>query len=299
MIERMHLAILREVERQGSLTSAAGALHLTQSALSHTIKKLERQYGTALWTKKGRNLQLTPAGHYLLNEAKRLLPQLQRIDEVLTEFAAGHRGTLRIGMECHPCYQWLLKVVSEFLAQWPGVDLDVKQRFQFGGMAALFNHDIDILVTPDPLHRQGIQFIPVLDYEQVLVVGAQHPWLGREFITPQDLADQVLYTYPVELERLDIYSLFLSPASCAPKKHKTIETTEIMLQLVAAGRGVATLPRWLVEEYQRQIAIAPLRLGRKGINKQLHLGVRDNEEGNPLVSAFVDLVQLRKGTVTG
>ena len=69
----------------------------------------------------------------------------------LRQFARGERGTLRIGMECHPCYQWLLKVVSPYLAAWPDVDVDVKQKFQFGGIGALFGYEIDMLVTPDPL----------------------------------------------------------------------------------------------------------------------------------------------------
>jgi DNA-binding transcriptional LysR family regulator len=47
----------------------------------------------------------------------------------MKQYAKGERGTLRIGMECHPCYQWLLKVVSPYLSRWPDVDVDVKQRF--------------------------------------------------------------------------------------------------------------------------------------------------------------------------
>ena len=84
-------------------------------------------------------------------------------------------GTLRIGMECHPCYQWLLKVVSPYLARWPDVDVDVKQKFQFGGIGALFGYEIDLLVTPDPLYKPGLRFEPVFDYEQVLVVNREHP----------------------------------------------------------------------------------------------------------------------------
>ena len=71
----------------------------------------------------------------------------------MKQYAKGERGTLRIGMECHPCYQWLLKVVSPYLSRWPDVDVDVKQRFQFGGIGALFGYDIDVLVTPDPLNK--------------------------------------------------------------------------------------------------------------------------------------------------
>lgn len=120
MVERGHLRILREIERQGSLTEAARALHLTQSALSHKMHKLERLLGAPLWVKEGRHLRLTQAGEYLLREARRILPQLERVDEVLGQYARGEKGTLHIGMECHPCYQWLLRVVSPFLARWPG-----------------------------------------------------------------------------------------------------------------------------------------------------------------------------------
>ena len=87
MIDRVHLRILREIERHGSLTAAAKALSLTQPALTHTIKKLEARLGTSLWTKEGRQLQLTPAGTYLQREAARLLPQLEHVDEVLHQYA--------------------------------------------------------------------------------------------------------------------------------------------------------------------------------------------------------------------
>ncbi|MDX1320195.1 MAG: LysR family transcriptional regulator, partial [Oceanospirillum sp.] len=107
MIERSHLSILRAIDQQGSLTAASESLHLTQSALSHTIKKLEGQIGSPLWLKDGRKVRLTQAGEYLLKEAKRILPQLERIDETLSRFARNEQGSLHIGMECHPCYQWL------------------------------------------------------------------------------------------------------------------------------------------------------------------------------------------------
>lgn len=116
MLERIHLSIVQQVEKQGSLTAAAGVLSLTQSALSHSMKKLEQQLGTDVWLREGRSLRLTQAGQYLLAVANRVLPQLDLAEERLGQFAQGERGALRIGMECHPCYQWLLKVVSPI---WP------------------------------------------------------------------------------------------------------------------------------------------------------------------------------------
>ena len=290
-LERIHLLVIREVERQGSLTAAAGVLCLTQSALSHTMKKLEQALGTDVWLREGRGLRLTQAGQYLLGVANRLLPQLDQAEERLHQYAQGERGTLRIGMECHPCYQWLLKVVAPYLAQWPDVDVDVKQKFQFGGIGALFGYEIDLLVTPDPLYKPGLRFEPVFDYEQVLVVSRHHALATAEYIVPAQLSSEVLITYPVKVDRLDIYNQFLQPAGISPKRHKIIETTDIMLQMVASGRGVTALPRWLVEEYANEMGIVPVRLGHQGIAKQIFIGAREVDTHIDYLEAFFKLAR--------
>jgi len=287
MLDRVHLSIVQEVEKQGSLTAAAGVLHVTQSALSHSMKKLEQQLGTDIWLREGRSLRLTQAGQYLLAVANRVLPQLTLAEERLRQFAQGERGSLRIGMECHPCYQWLLKIVSPYLAAWPDVDVDVKQKFQFGGIGALFGYEIDLLVTPDPLNKPGLVFEPVFDYEQVLVVAGNHPLAKEEYVTPKQLASEVLVAYPVPVDRLDIYNMFLTPAGITPKRHKAIETTDIMLQMVASGRGVAALPRWLVLEYADTMNVVPVRLGKKGIAKHIFLGAREADVGIDYLRAFI------------
>lgn len=292
MLERVHLAIVQAVDKHGSLTAAAEVLCVTQSALSHSMKKLEQQLGTDIWLREGRSLRLTQAGQYLLAVANRLLPQLVQAEERLKQYAQGERGALRIGMECHPCYQWLLKVVSPYLARWPDVDVDVKQKFQFGGIGALFGYEIDLLVTPDPLYKPGLRFEPVFDYEQVLVVNREHPLAGVEYVKPEQLTREVLVTYPVETDRLDIYNQFLMPAGVTPRRHKAIETTDIMLQMVASGRGVAALPRWLVEEYADKMNLVPVRLGRKGIAKQIFLGARETDTEIDYLKAFIELARM-------
>lgn len=241
------------------------------------------------WRREGRSLKLTQAGQYLLAVANRVLPQLDYAQERLRQYAQGECGALRIGMECHPCYQWLLKLVSPFLSAWPDVDVDVKQKFQFGGIGALFGYEIDLLVTPDPLYKPGLRFEPVFDYEQVLVVSGKHPLAKEKYVVPEQLRTEVLITYPVTIERLDIYNQFLLPAGISPKRHKPIETTDIMLQMVASDRGVAALPRWLVEEYASKLDVVPVQLGKLGIHKQIFLGIREADIEIDYVNAFVKL----------
>lgn len=290
-IERSHLTIIQQVQEQGSLTAAADFLCLTQSALSHAMRKLEQQLGAAIWLREGRRLRLTQTGEYLLSVANRLLPQFTLAEERVAQYARGERGTLRIGMECHPCYQWLLNVVSPYLTAWPDVDVDVKQKFQFGGIGALFAYEIDMLVTPDPLFLQGLHFEPVFDYEQVLAVGRNHHLAKAHYVKPDQLSDEVLITYPVSPDRLDIYMQFLVPAGITPKRHKTIETTDIMLQMVASNRGVAAMPRWLVEEYAGKIDVLPLRLGPHGLRKKIHLGIRKRDVHVDYIKAFFALAR--------
>ncbi|WP_370165388.1 LysR family transcriptional regulator [Marisediminitalea sp.] len=287
MLERIHLAILHAIDKHGTLTQAADALHLSQSALSHSIKKLEQQMNTPLWEKEGRRLRLTRAGTEVLKLAKRVLPQFEHTELLVSQIAQGERGMLRIGMECHPCYQWLLKVVSPFLDEWPDVDIDVKQAFQFGGMAALFEYDIDMLVTPDPLFKPGVTFTPVFSYEHRLVVASSHPLAQHTYVSPEQLQNEVLITYPVEPQRLDIFSQFLTPAGCTVKQHKTIETTEIMLQMVAASRCVCALPGWLVDEYASRLPITSLAIGKTGIHKHIYVGVREVDTHIPYVEDFI------------
>ena len=291
MIERQHLRIIHFLYHHGTLTEAAEALHLTQSALSHAMKKLENQAGVALWEKDGRRIQLTQAGGALYQLASRLLPQFEHTENQLKQIATGKQGTLRIGMECHPCYQWLLKVVSPFLTQFPDVDVDVRQAFTFGGLHALHNYDIDLLLTPDPLHLKSVSYTPVFNYEQVLVVPASHKLASCDTVLPSALCDETLLTYPVEPSRLDIFSQFLTPAGGSVRRHKTIETTEILLQMVAAGRGITALPDWLIKENPLATKLCCRRLGEKGIQKQLFLGLRARDTQPGYLNDFITLAK--------
>jgi LysR family transcriptional regulator for metE and metH len=147
VLERQHLTILREVNRLGSVTAAAERLNVTQPALSHLIRKLEERNGIKIWMKHGRSLRLTQAGEYLLSLAERILPQLEHGERVLADYASGRRGALRVGMECHPCQKWLMRVTAPYLTAWPDVDFELRTAFPLTGINALANYEIALLIS--------------------------------------------------------------------------------------------------------------------------------------------------------
>jgi LysR family transcriptional regulator for metE and metH len=272
-IDRSHLMILREVVRRGTVTAAAEALCLSQSALSHSITKLEDRLGVSLWHKQGRRLQLTSSGEQLLALAHRVLPPLEAAERRLERLANGEEGRLRIGVECYPCYHWLQGILVPYMRAWPAVSLDIKQQYQFCAVAALKRQDIDLVVTPDPPEDDLLKFWPVMQYEQVLVVHQDHKLAKYEQIDPESLVDETLITYPIGPERLDIFYQFLHPAGVQPKAHLHLEATDLLLEMVAQCRGVAALPRWLVDGY-KHLPLKAITLGKTGIWKQLCMGVR-------------------------
>lgn len=286
MIDFQTLAILREIELSGSVTQAADRLNLTQSAVSHAIRRFEDRHGVKLWEREGHKLRLTLAGEYLLGLSKRVLPQLEHGSAVIEQYARGRRGAIRVGMECHPCQDWLMRIVDPFLAQWPDVELDVTTAFQFGGLAALLSHEIDLLVTPDPIEHPELKYTPAFDYELVLAVAEGHPLAQRSRAAPADLANETLITYPVPRERLDIYTRFLVPGNALPHRHRTVETTDLMLRMVATGRAVSATPDWLLRQAKGVVGV---RLG-EGIAKSIHLGHRKGETANYL-EGFIDLAK--------
>lgn len=291
MIDLQHLAIIREVHRSGSLTLAAERLHLSQSAVSHAMRRFEQRFGVAAWHREGRSIRLTRAGSYLLALAERILPQIEHAETALEDFALGHGGVLRIGMECHPCHQWLMRVVNPYLKDWPAVDLDVTSAFRFGGLGALLGHEIDLLITPDPIERPGLTYLSVFDYEMVLAVAPDHPLAERREAVPSDLNGETLITYPVATERLDIFTQFLGPAGCLPKRHRSVETTELMLQMVASGRGVSAIPDWLIREMPGGKELCVLRLGPEGIDKSIHIGLRNEDLETRYIQGFVEIAR--------
>ncbi len=291
MIEPSHLKIMLALHEKGTLTQAADSLCLTQSALSHQIRYLEKKLEVKLWQRCGRRLRLTAAGELLLQTAYQVLPALSQTENAIKALADGQQGLLRIGVECFPCHEWLTKVVAKFLTELPNIDIDIIRQFQFSGLEGLKNHHVDLLITPDINEQKEILNIPLFQYQQVLVVANQHPLAQYSHIQAKQLSDQQLLTFPIEQQRLDIFKRFLWPANVQPKTHKKIESLALMLQLVEHQRGVCVLPLWLAEAYQQQFNISLLTIGEQGIYSTLYATIKEQDQQVSYLQSFVELAK--------
>ena len=287
MIDLRHLRTLHALRETDSLHEAAEHLHLTQSALSHQFREMEERIGMPLFVRKSRPVRFTSAGLKLLQLADQVLPQIRNTERELGKLAGGSAGRLYIAIECHSCYQWLMPSVDEFRSAWPEVELDLVSGFSFAPLPALERGDLDLVVTSDPVTLPGISYVPLFGYEALLAIDNQHALRAKPYLEPADIASQTLITYPIERNRLDIFTRFLDPADIEPAQLRTAEMTVMMMQLVASGRGVCCLPNWAVHEYSSRGYVTAKRLGEQGLQANLYAALRSDMLEVPYVSDFL------------
>src|SRR3954465_7738197 len=129
ILELRHLKTLVALREGGNLLRAAVLLNVTQSALSHQIKQLEDYHGTALFERKSVPVRFTPAGECLLKLADMILPQVAATERDIVRLGQGVAGQLRIAVECHTCFDWLMPAMDVFRNRWPEVELDIVSGF--------------------------------------------------------------------------------------------------------------------------------------------------------------------------
>jgi LysR family transcriptional regulator for metE and metH len=300
MIEKRHLKTLVALRDTGSLVQAAERMFLTQSALSHQLKDLEDRLGCSLFIRKTRPPRFTSAGRRLLKLADEVLPMIKSAERDLSRLAGGQAGRLYISIECHSCFQWLIPALDRYRNHWPEVELDLSGGFNFAPLPALARGDLDLVITSDPVELPGLTYIPLFQYEALLAISKDHRLNSKSFIEPEDLVPETLITYPVDRDRLDVFTRFMDPADMEPASIRTAELTAMMLQLVATGRGVASIPNWALTEYLEKDYVVAKKLGADGLWAILYAAIREDQLTSPFLEDFIDTsIETSFETLTG
>ncbi|MEK9821304.1 MAG: LysR family transcriptional regulator [Gammaproteobacteria bacterium] len=287
MIELRHLKTLVALRDTGSLVEAAESLFLTQSALSHQLKDLEDRLECSLFVRKTKPPRFTSAGRRLLNLADEVLPMVRNAERDIARLAGGETGRLHICIECHSCFQWLIPCLDRYRGDWPEVELDLSGGFSFAPLPALVRGDLDLVITSDPVDLPGIRYVPLFTYEAMLGLSKDHRLANRDMILPDDLEQEMLITYPVERDRLDVFTRFLDPLDIEPASVRTAELTPMIIQLVASGRGVTCLPNWALTEYLEQQTIIAKKLGESGLWCTLYAAIREDQSDMAFMRDFL------------
>jgi LysR family transcriptional regulator, regulator for metE and metH len=288
-IEFRHLRTIRAIHQAGGLAKAADILNMTQSALSHQVAGLEDQAGVELFVRRSKPMRLSAAGLRMLRLAERILPEIDALAEEFRSLKSGKTGRLHIAIECHACFEWLFIVLEQFRHAWPDVDVDIRAGLAFEALPALNREEVDLVISSDPVTMDGVTFNPLFDYHPVFVAAAQNPLASKPYIGADDFRDQMLITYPVSRDRLDVFSELLTPARVEPRGVRQVELTAVILMLVGSNRGVAVLPDWVLRDVQSNADYVTRPLGPGTITKRLYAATRDEDGQKPFMAHFLKL----------
>jgi LysR family transcriptional regulator for metE and metH len=288
-IEFRHLRTIKAIHDHGGVAKAADVLNITQSALSHQIKGLEDQAGVELFIRRSKPMRLSAAGTRLLRLAEQILPQVEAVQAEFMGLRDGSSGRLHIAIECHACFEWLFPVLEGFRKSFPDVDVDIRPGLAFDALPALMKEEVDVVVSSDPEDLAGVTLTPLFDYAPVFVASAQHPLAQKAFIEAQDFRGETLITYPVDRARLDIFSQLLTPAKVEPAAIRQVELTAVILLLVAATRGVAGLPDWVVREVKYSADYVTRPLTEQGLTRRLYAATRTEDLDKPYMQRLIAL----------
>ena len=294
-LEIRHLRLVAAIAGTGSVTKAAGQLHLTQSALSHQLRDIEDRLKTPLFVRLGRRMLLTPAGERVLETARRVLEEVQRAEEDVQRLAGGGDGIIRVCTECNTGYHWLPPLLGAFRRRYPNVAVNVMADATSRPVPALLNGELDLAVLSNRITDRALRIRPLFEDEMVAIVAPRHPLARRTWITPRELADEHLLLYTSVPEESFVLRKVLGPAGLVPKRLSFIMLTEAMIELSRAGIGVGVLPRWSAERAIASKGVVPISIGRKGVHRQWTAATLRARQEPPYLTDFIELIAERAG----
>lgn len=257
VIDSWQLRMFSTLSRTGSFTETARHLSLTQSAVSHALRKLEQDMGSKLLYRAGRSLGLTPAGKRLLLCADAVLLQMTKARADLTNIDTGFRGTLRLACPADAARHLLPPVLREFRECFPHYSVLVQPGDGIEPSRLLDDHAADLVVGIESADAAGLASRRMFSDNLVFLVSAIHPW--NDGLPPD--RDRLAAEHFILQDRRaaafrEVETHFLRQGV---RLHSFVElsSSEALVELVKLGLGVGIAPRWIASaELARGAVIA-------------------------------------------
>ena len=245
-MELRNLKAFVEVVRQGGFSKAARALFSTQSTVSKAVGQLEAECGEALLERLGTGVRLTAAGELVYARALAMLAESEHLAAELADLRGLLSGRLRLGLPIFGSARLFAPLFAEYRSRWPNVEIELMEQGSARLEEALLAGEVELGVSLLPI-GEAFSWQPVRDDPMMAVLAADHPLRGRERLRLAELADDpfILFEQGFALNTRIEHACALR--GFAPRLAARSGQLDFIIALVAAGLGVALLPRLLTE----------------------------------------------------
>jgi DNA-binding transcriptional LysR family regulator len=248
MLHLERLQALHAVSTFGSVTGAAEALRLTPSAVSQQLGKLQRDVGQRLIEPYGRGVRLTPAGTLLAQRAHAILSEVENAETELDRQRNHVIGDLEIAGFATAARAILPQTVARLRKQHRQLKLRVSERQPDEAIRLVVAGHLDIALVNDWMNAplvlpDGVQRVLIMNDPVDLAVPADHPLAGRPSVELTELSAEPWITWPHGAICHEWLTQTLRQHGLTPEVTHTAEEHQTQLAMVAAGLGIAVMPR--------------------------------------------------------
>ena len=263
MLSFERLRVLHAVSTTGSVSGAARVLHVTTSAISQQMARLERETGQRLAERQGRGIRLTEAGLLLARNAGYLLAQVEPVEADLAGHSGAVTGTLNIAAFATAARGLLPGVLRDLRSRYPDLSVSLSEQEPHEAIPALSRGHLDVAVVQDwagetPAVPGGLSRLDLIEDPFDAALSADHPLAGRETITLSELAAEDWISWSTGQICHEWLTRTLRADGTEPRIRHTASEHSTQLALVAAGLGTALIPRLGREPAPPPVRFVPL-----------------------------------------
>ncbi|MFF0268885.1 LysR family transcriptional regulator [Kribbella sp. NPDC004536] len=285
------LAIFREVARQGSLTAAAETLGYTQPTLSRQLSALEKDVAARLFDRLPRGVRLTEAGRTLLSHTEAVLDRVEVARQSLDALRTLDAGRLRIGAFESADADLVPRALAAFRTAHPGVELSLIEGNSGTQVERLRAGEIDVAVVSAYPHQpldSRLELRHLMDDALLVALPGDHRLARRRSVRFAELADESwVEGFPDSLTVLQEAGL---RAGVRPRVTFPVREWTAKLGYVAAGLGVALVPRLSAGAVRPGVALVPLRTTDAPV-RTVHAATWRDAAHEPAVAAFLPYLE--------
>ncbi|MFC4598831.1 LysR family transcriptional regulator [Cohnella hongkongensis] len=290
------LHIFYTVAERGSFSAAALTLHMTQPAVTMQVQALEERFGTKLFNRTTKRLELTEAGHRLLPQARRAVELMRDTDRMMTQYIEELKGRLQFAASLTIGEYVLPRLLGSFLRRFPDISVDMKVMNTTEIVEAVAHQGLDFGIIEAPCDVPGIEAQAVMDDELMLIAPANHPFASRDQVSLEEairepfvlrekgsgtrqIMEDELQRHGVTDERLKVVSEFGS--------------TGAVKSAVEAGLGLSLLSVWTIKHELALGLLKPVRISGASFRRQFYsVRLRSSLLPMPAVALLSELGEL-------
>jgi LysR family transcriptional regulator for metE and metH len=246
-----HFRLVDTINKEGTLTKAAESLHLTQSALSHQLRELEREMGVEVFHRQGKRLLLSEQGDRFLQSAKKILAEIKTLEEDITNFKNGQVGKLSLCMQSYTSYHWLPAIIRDFRNRWPDINIQIAAEATQRPLEYLLRGDIDLAIVRTQMVNTKIQYEKVFEDDLVVIMSTHHPLANKAVIEFSDFHDEelIMAIWDPSYQDTPLFETMIQAKQVKPKHVHRIHYTDATIDMVNANLGIAVMSDMVVKPY--------------------------------------------------